>query len=610
MHDRVWLAVGVIAQLLFFARFLVQWLTSERRGRSTIPPAFWYFSLVGGVLLLAYSIARRDPVFILGQGLGLLVYVRNIMLLDRQEHAGALRHAPWLGLAAFALLMGLAFSGSRGLWEPDEGRYAESAREMLASGDFMTPTLGGQPHYAKPPLTYWMIAGSIAAFGPNETAVRLPTALAFALTVMLVALLGRSLWGPRAGFMAAIVYATFVTTFAAANIVTPDTPLALWETLALLAFWRGFTAQTPTDRWLWPAVTGAAFGLAMLTKGPPGLLFLPAMLIFRALPAGRRPGAAPVLSAPGLLLFGAIGFSWFIDSIVKTPGLASYFIGEEVVGRVLGQHHRNHQWYGALVIYGPTLLLGAFPWCLTWPGAVRRWLRSRGGESALTAIAHRPRTLWLALAFMVPLTVLAISRSRLPLYLLPLFVPLALVTARSIVVAAEASGRAFVWNLVPIRWARIATAWALVLIAARVVFAGWSSPLDARRLYHALPRERGVELIVSGTGSYNGLAFYYARDAGQDAGVEFVRWPGSPQDGPSIGRGSESLVDEIAEESSPNEKGHMYVVAGADGARLKELLLAAGATIRESTPFPGGLAVLTMKTPGHHPPLVVSHPGG
>ena len=70
MHDRVWLGLGILAQLLFFARFIVQWLTSERRGESVIPPAFWYFSLGGGVLLLAYSIAKRDPVFILGQSLG------------------------------------------------------------------------------------------------------------------------------------------------------------------------------------------------------------------------------------------------------------------------------------------------------------------------------------------------------------------------------------------------------------------------------------------------------------------------------------------------------------------------------------------------------------
>src|SRR5262245_29084429 len=157
MRDPVWFAIGLIAQLLFFARFLVQWIVSEKRGQSTVPAAFWYFSLGGGVLLLGYSIARRDPIFILGQALGLLVYVRNLMLLGQRKQIDVRPAIPWVALAAFALVMGLAFIGTRGLWEPDEGRYAESAREMLVSGDYMTPHLGAQPHFTKPPMTYWMI---------------------------------------------------------------------------------------------------------------------------------------------------------------------------------------------------------------------------------------------------------------------------------------------------------------------------------------------------------------------------------------------------------------------------------------------------------------------
>jgi lipid-A-disaccharide synthase-like uncharacterized protein len=77
------LAFGVLAQSLFAARFLIQWIASERRRESTVPPAFWYLSLVGGLMLLAYAIWRRDPVFISGQSLGLLIYLRNVMLLRR-----------------------------------------------------------------------------------------------------------------------------------------------------------------------------------------------------------------------------------------------------------------------------------------------------------------------------------------------------------------------------------------------------------------------------------------------------------------------------------------------------------------------------------------------
>jgi lipid-A-disaccharide synthase-like uncharacterized protein len=85
--DHIWLLVGLLGQGMFFSRFLVQWWESEREGRSIIPLAFWYFSVGGGIVLLAYSIHKRDPVFILGQGVGLFVYFRNLYLIFREKAA-------------------------------------------------------------------------------------------------------------------------------------------------------------------------------------------------------------------------------------------------------------------------------------------------------------------------------------------------------------------------------------------------------------------------------------------------------------------------------------------------------------------------------------------
>jgi lipid-A-disaccharide synthase-like uncharacterized protein len=85
--DHVWLLVGLLGQGLFFSRFLIQWWESEREGRSVIPVAFWYFSVGGGLVLLAYSIYKADPVFIVGQGVGLLVYSRNLYLIFRERAA-------------------------------------------------------------------------------------------------------------------------------------------------------------------------------------------------------------------------------------------------------------------------------------------------------------------------------------------------------------------------------------------------------------------------------------------------------------------------------------------------------------------------------------------
>lgn len=89
----VWVAVGFLGQALFTARFLVQWIASEKRGESVVPLAFWWFSIGGGAILLSYAIYRRDPVFILGQTTGLLIYVRNLMLIHRKSGAAGDRRA-------------------------------------------------------------------------------------------------------------------------------------------------------------------------------------------------------------------------------------------------------------------------------------------------------------------------------------------------------------------------------------------------------------------------------------------------------------------------------------------------------------------------------------
>lgn len=89
MQFDTWVVIGFIAQGLFSARFLVQWIASERAGRSIIPTAFWIFSIAGGVMLFAYSLYRKDPVFIAGQGLGLFVYLRNLYFVMRDRNQAA-----------------------------------------------------------------------------------------------------------------------------------------------------------------------------------------------------------------------------------------------------------------------------------------------------------------------------------------------------------------------------------------------------------------------------------------------------------------------------------------------------------------------------------------
>ena len=87
--ETIWLGIGFLGQGMFFMRFLLQWLSSEAKGRSVIPVAFWYFSFAGGLTLLAYAIYRKDPVFIIGQSTGAIIYIRNLQLIARERRDAA-----------------------------------------------------------------------------------------------------------------------------------------------------------------------------------------------------------------------------------------------------------------------------------------------------------------------------------------------------------------------------------------------------------------------------------------------------------------------------------------------------------------------------------------
>ncbi|HVP09035.1 MAG TPA: glycosyltransferase family 39 protein [Burkholderiales bacterium] len=380
-------------------------------------------------------------------------------------------------IAILALLaLALAFQGSRGLWEPDEGRYAGIASHMLSSGDFIHPAFNDElRHYAKPPLTYWSIAAGIAALGANEWGARLANALAFAATVLLVLALGRT-WTPRRPWLAPLVYASFAMPYSASNALTPDTLLTLFETLGVLGFVRHREALARGARSGARLLMWLGFGLAFLTKGPPGLLPLLAILVFCALEKGWR-GIAQLASTGGLALFAAVGLGWFALVVATEPGLVTYFLHDEVVNRIFtGAHHRNSAWYGAIKVYVPTLLLGSLPWS---------WILLRAAISAPRTALSRdwwrrklrddPWPAFLAVWLLLPLAVFFLSRSRLPLYVLPLFPPLALLIARGLEH----------WRPSRLTLALIAC-WLAGLVGLRAAAAHYSTDSDSRRLAQAI----------------------------------------------------------------------------------------------------------------------------
>ncbi|RAP58108.1 glycosyltransferase family 39 protein [Oleiagrimonas sp. MCCC 1A03011] len=329
-------------------------------------------------------------------------------------------------LACLLVLLGFAFQGTRPLWSRDEGRYTGNALQMIASGDYLVPAYNAdRTNFNKPPMTAWLIAGSMRTFGQNTWAVRTPYALAFIFTALLLVGMGRTLI-PDKPWLPGLVYACTLYPFLTANIVSTDVFLTLFEALAGFGFVRAFLDQDATHPRRWRVLMWLGFGLAFLTKGPPGLMPLLGMVPFVARRDGWR-GLGRLFTPLGLLVFLVTGLGWYAAVVLTHPGLLEHYLRYEVYDRIFTSVHDRHgQWYGWIKVYVPALMLGTLPW---W------WSLLRGLRRTLAP--SRLRTLWrvpgprlfLLLWFVLPLCVFILARSRLPLYLLPLFLPLSLLLA-------------------------------------------------------------------------------------------------------------------------------------------------------------------------------------
>ena len=330
-------------------------------------------------------------------------------------------------LLLVSLATAFAFQGSRGLFETSEGRYAECAREMVESGNYMEPTLGYRPHWTKPPVTYWVIAAGIRMFGSSEWAVRFFHALALVATVGMLYWIGRTAWDAHTGWIAACIYATSPLAVFGAFTLTTDALLTLWEVAAAGCFVRAAVEKDIQRSRCWIHAMWGFFGLGFLTKGPPALLPLLPLLAWRLL-SGRR---FPVATVLGLGLFGFVGFSWYLLVTARNPDLFGYFIGEEILGRIRSNQVHNPEWYKPFTLYLPVIVFAIGPWLYGWIRGLRTpWknpFRRFVEDLRLSGFASL-MVLWIAL----PLLIFSMVKSRLPLYLLPLTAPLALLSARGI----------------------------------------------------------------------------------------------------------------------------------------------------------------------------------
>lgn len=477
----------------------------------------------------------------------------------------------WVALAAL-FAFGVALQGARGLYDPDEGRYAAVAVQMVRSGDWFTPRLNDElPHFTKPPLTYWVLASSMELLGENEWALRLPIALAYAATVLLTLGLARRLV-PGDPLLPPLIQATSLLPVVAANLVTSDPLLLLWETLGMFAFvalwWDG--PEAPSSRWA-PILLWAAFGLGFLTKGPPALLPLAAILAF-AVWSGGTAGLRRLVSPVGFGLFVLLAFGWFALQALARPDLLPYLLGDEVAGRVAGEHLRNPGWRGLLKVYVPVLALGLFPWSLL------LWRRPRGPGAEPRPGATRFLLLWVLL----PLAVFCAAQSRLPLYLLPLTVPGALLMGR----------RLAGWRP---RWAAPALAlWVVALLGLEAFAAVYSDARDGRRFAREIASaldERPSEVVFVDRRPRWSVGIYL------DCKVEGVQVIADlrRREGPAYRPLAETLPDELRE----REEGAVYLVPAFSLARWQQELESRGWRVHRRGKAEE-FEVFTTEPPGAH----------
>lgn len=398
-----------------------------------------------------------------------------------RAHGGA--SAPRvLGLYALWLL---ATAWLRPLLLPDEGRYAEVAREMLA-GDGWVPRLNGLPFFHKPPLTYWVDMAGMALFGPSAFTARLGPLLG-------AWLLGASLWwalrqrsGPRAAGLALVVVATSPFVYLGGQFANHDMLVAGTVTAAILAFARALEAgDHPQRRWL--LAGWAACGLALLAKGLIGLV-LPALVIGPWLLAQGRWRALPRLLHPaGLALCAAIALPWFAAAQARYPGFFDYFIVEQHFRRYATAGFNNAQpaWFFFAVL--PLLTL---PWAGLLPAALRRARAGWTSDRAWTGLL-----LWWVLAVLL---FFSLPRSKLVGYILPALAPWCALLAAPL---AEPGGRAA-------RWARPLAGVAALLCLAVVALLTWQPRASHRDVARVLAAQRAPgDLVVLVDGPFQDLQF-------------------------------------------------------------------------------------------------------
>lgn len=326
--------------------------------------------------------------------------------------------------------------GSRSLNESDEGRYAEISREMVESGNWLVPHFWYLPHFDKPPVIYWAVAESMRLFGTNEWAVRIPLALAGISGVVAAYFLALSIAGKRVAFWTVLILQTSALYFGMSRVVTPDMFLTQFIAWTIFFFWKAWNSQPDLDlgstpsgtpfliSLLWTSAGWLACAGGFLSKGPIAVLIPLSALIGLFIYKRSEKRKIRVMSLSLLLsfpLFIILILPWFLKVFAAVPESWNFMVFGQVFGHYLGTAIKNRP--GGPHYFFVILAIGFLPW--TWV-LFRFW--SKPYWQTLSP-KNREGWVYLLTGALFTFVFFTCSRSKLPAYILPMFVPLAVLTA-------------------------------------------------------------------------------------------------------------------------------------------------------------------------------------
>lgn len=316
-----------------------------------------------------------------------------------------------------------------GLWIPDETRYAQIGQDMLHSGNWVAPHFMGLRYFEKPIAGYWMIAIGQAVFGDNLFGVRIASALSTGLSVWLVWLIAGRLWrDPRKRFASTLIYMSFGLVAGQAGYANLDPQFTFWVNLSLVAVWFAFDSSTRRARLCAWAVLGLACGMGFMTKGflawlLPLLIAVPYALWQRRIKEVLSYGPLAILVAVAICL------PWALAIHHQEPDFWQFFFWNEHIRRfsAADAQHTQPWWF-----YLPILLAASLPWAALLPNTLIDACKQR----------REPVTGFLLLWLLLPLAIFSLSKGKLPTYIMPCLLPLALLMGHAVVSWREqAKGR-------------------------------------------------------------------------------------------------------------------------------------------------------------------------